>query len=238
VRRLLASVLVLALLGGLYVQDVSGRAARYSCAGVPLSHFDKKHQLKVLKGCVIATGFVSNFHFLDPVYYFELRPDAASRYLLNADNGRYITVLFEGRSRMHGDILDDAHVEVASPWVHDTTNGPNYLVAARYIKVVPVMAPPTPVPFKIRAEVTPYKMHSNAYPTLTVYTYVGARCSARVDYDTGHSPVSLRAQTVGHSGSVHWRWHETTKYSVGVALVTCTFHGMRGQGVASFLVLG
>ena len=119
---------------------VHAQHAAYSCAdGVVGDWYSYGIKFKVLSGCVSAAGTATNINSSGSIVYFDLVPDAASRHLLNAHNayfGGTITVFVDGRSRIHGRLLNGARVHVTAPWVHDLTHGQNDLPAAHSVNVL------------------------------------------------------------------------------------------------------
>jgi len=117
--------------------------AEYSCAdGAVSDWYPSGIKFKVLSGCVSATGTAENIASTGSIVYFDLRPDAASRSLLNAHNtyfGGAITVFVDGRNRIHGRLLNGARVKVTAPWVHDLTHGQNDLPAAHSVNILPAL---------------------------------------------------------------------------------------------------
>lgn len=252
-RRLLSTAVALMLVVLPMVQawQIQAQPARVSCATDPIASWYHGATFKVLKGCVTATGTATHVRSHGADVYFDLKPNPASRHLLNAHNvliGGVIPVGITGRSRIRGKLVNGAHVQLAGPWIHYLTKGWNEIMSASYVRVlaapsVPHAPPPTPLPqpatFTVRAAVTPSTMSYNAYPTLTAYTSPGASCTASVVYSTGRAPVSFNGvpRTVPSGGSVSWSWHEETKGDGGVGTVTCTLNGRTATAQASFAVV-
>jgi hypothetical protein len=138
---------VLILVGGLICVASVGtpaqaRPAQSSCAGTPIAEwFHKGDKVKILNGCVTATGVAEAIQATGAVVVFALKPDAASRHLLNAHNttllGGFLPVAVDGRARIHGALLNGARVQIAGPLVHDLNSGWNDVLDVSYMKVLP-----------------------------------------------------------------------------------------------------
>jgi hypothetical protein len=145
IKKILAGMLIWSLSvlpAPLYFAQA--QRADYSCAdGAVKDWYSSGIKIKVLSGCVRASGTAENIRSARAIVYFDLVPDAASRRLLNAHNayfGGVITVYVYGRGRIHGRLRNGVRVNVTASWVHDLTNGSNDLPAAHAVDVLPQAA--------------------------------------------------------------------------------------------------
>lgn len=111
----------------------------YCRSGGPLAGVYRPQRLRVKSGCKIAIGTVRKVKFeeYDGDVHVDLRPDPGYEKLLADGNSRIggnlvVEIIPQDRSRVAVP-EEGARIEVAGPWVEDTTHGWNEIHPAWWV---------------------------------------------------------------------------------------------------------
>ena len=177
IPRLFTSLAILASIAPMAaISNMEAKPVASTCAVLPVSvWYATAKDFKVLNGCTLVTGVVSDIHSadyeghlasydkrmgivqsvaashaLDESVAFLMKPDPGSRLVLNAHNLVYqhgdILVNVATRNLIHGALRNGSHVQVRAPLVHNLVQGYNELVSVASVRVLPSAKPKIAAP--------------------------------------------------------------------------------------------
>jgi hypothetical protein len=207
-------------------------AAVQPCASEPIAVWfnHDPSSFHLIQPCVHVRGIATRIAIQGSTVLFSLFPDPDSLHFENGANtafGAAIVVELHGRTRIHGALLNGAHVRVTGPLVQDNQLNLNTVASALRVDVLP----PGPVPrsLHIRIGVAPPVMKVGTEASVIVYAPAGAVCTATVRYNTGRIATSFNRgiRTVSSNGLRVWSWHALTAATWGTATAYCIRGGVQ-----------